>query len=112
MQNELEEEFYRVEGRPASPAAYEYVQALQRTPDGDRISATARATLWYLAYWTRDGVARISVANLAAHLDCSVWETRGTLQHLVMHCVVELLPETRSLEDSDVHAYKFVELGG
>lgn len=109
VENELEEEFFRVEGRPVGSAACEYVYSLMRTPNGLPITAKDRATLWYIAYSVRDGIARISLASVASHIDCGVWETRTLLFHLV-DCGLLTLLSNMSLEESDVHAYVFPEL--
>ena len=108
--NELEEEFFRVEGRPVGSAACEYVFALQKLPNGCQVTAKHRAALWFLAYSVRDGVARVQVASVAAHVDVSVWEARALLFHMVSAGVLELTDETRSLEEDDVHSYVFPEL--
>ena len=108
----LEEEFFAVEGRPhpGSNAACAYVSTLEFAPNGDRITTAERAALWYLAYWSDDGIARPSVMALAMHIDCGVRETRRVLADLVRKGLLSSLLDPDEWRENDVHAYLFVEV--
>jgi hypothetical protein len=118
MSNALEEEFFAVEGRPqpGGNAACAYVAALEAAPNGDSISAEERAALWYLAFWSVDGVTHPSLGALGMHLDLSSRATRTVLFFLVQKGILRWRiysadPSTDP-RDSDVYAYEFVELRG
>lgn len=110
MSNELEEEFFRVEGRPTGSPACEYVFSLMRTPDGGPIGARERAALWYIAYSVRDGIAQISISNLADHLFCDAAWMKDVLRYLMDHGVLALVPESGPLDAEDICSLVFVEL--
>jgi hypothetical protein len=108
----LEEEFFAAEGRPQPGAgrACAYVAALGHAPNGDPLTAEMRAALWYLAFWSMDGVTRPSVAALAMHIDCTVERTRCVLAALLGHGILKTEMGPLSCVQSDVHVYQFREL--
>jgi len=110
--NALEEEFFRVEGRSLGGPACEYVIALAQAPDGDRITVEERCALWYIAYWSMDGAAQISVAALAMHLDRGLRETRRILSLLIDQGILRFKGEPLELWRIDEQVYEFVELVG
>lgn len=110
MSNELEEEFFRVEGRSMGGRACDYVIGLTGSPDGDRISAEERAALWYIAYWSMDGVSRPSVAAISTHIDRGIRDTRKILASLVDKGILRSLLDPQDWRQNDEHAYEFVEL--
>jgi hypothetical protein len=106
----LEEEFFAVEGRPQPTRACAYVAALGKAPNGDPLTAEMRAALWYLAFWSVDGVTRPSIAALAMHIDCTVERTRCVLAALLGHEILKTEMGPLSWVQSDVHVYRFTEL--
>lgn len=112
--NILEEEFFAVEGRPqpGGNQACAYVSALEAAPNGDSISAEERAALWYLAYWSVEGVAHPSLGALSMHLDLSSRGTRTILFSLVAKGVLRLRIYREDRPDPDVQTYEFAELRG
>lgn len=108
----LEEEFFAVEGRPrpGGNRACAYVQALERAPNGDRISAEERAALWYLAYWAADDVTRPSIAALAMHIDMFSSGTRMVLMRLVANGILAPVEKDPAVCAPDVRVFRFVEL--
>jgi hypothetical protein len=109
---QLEEEFFAVEGRPlrGGNCACAYVAALEAAPNGDSISAEERAALWYLAYWSNDGIANPSLGALSMHLDCSSRGTRTILRCLIYKGVLRWLFNAETGAECDVQAYEFAEL--
>jgi hypothetical protein len=108
----LEEEFFNVEGRPqpGGNRACAYVSTLEAAPSRDPITAEERAALWYLAYWSRDGVAYPSIAALAMHLDMFSSGARRVLRSLVDKGVLRWRIEAARGAEADMQAYEFVEL--
>lgn len=111
---QLEEEFFAVEGRPqpCGSRACAYVSVLEAAPNGDSISAEERAALWYLAYWSNDGVAHPSLGALSMHLDRSSRGTRSILCGLVAKGVLRWRIYREDQPDPDVQTFEFVELRG
>jgi hypothetical protein len=109
----LEEEFFAVEGRPqpGGNRACAYVAALERAPNGDRISPAERAALWYLAYWAMDDVTRPSIAALAMHIDTFVSDAWQVLLRLVYNGILTPVPKDLAVIAPDVRVFRFVELG-
>jgi hypothetical protein len=108
----LEEEFFKVEGRPqpGGNRACAYVQALERAPNGERISAEERAALWYLAYWAMDDVTHPSIAALAMHIDMFSSGANLVLHRLVANGILATVAKDPTLNAPDVRAFRFVEL--
>lgn len=110
--NALEEEFFRVEGRSLGGRACQYVIALDKAPDGDRITAEERAALWYIAYWSMDGAAQISVAALSMHIDRGLRETRRILAVLMDQGILRSRMDPAEWRSRDEHDYEFAQLTG
>lgn len=109
----LEEEFFRVEGRPEPCAsrACAYVARLEVTPTGEHVSAAERAALWYLAWWAMETRARFSFDALAMHLDCYVEEARRLLASLIRKGVLtQVFPTARCSRSYNEHVVEFREL--
>jgi hypothetical protein len=112
MSNALEEEFFRVEGRALGSRACEYVIALEKAPDGDRITAEERAALWYIAYWSMDGESRPAVSALSMHIDRGIRETRKILSSLIDKGILRSMMDPQDWRNNDTHVYQFVALYG
>ena len=110
LDNELEEEFFRVEGRRPGIEACRYVESLRSAPDGDRISAEERAALWYIAFWSMDGAAHVSVAALSVHLDLGLRETRRVLSALIDKQILRSMNDRLDWYREDSHVYEFVQM--
>lgn len=110
--NALEEEFFRVEGRSMGGRACDYVMRLEKSPDGDRISAAERAALWYIAYWSMDGVSHPSVSALSVHIDRGIRETRKILSVLIDKGILRSRMDPQDWWAKDEHDYEFVGLAG
>jgi hypothetical protein len=110
MDNELEEEFFRIEGRRPGVEACRYVESLRTAPDGDRISAAERAALWYIAFWSMDGAAHVSVAALSMQLDLGLRETRRVLSALIDKQILRAMNDPLDWYREDGHVYEFVQM--
>lgn len=110
LRNELEEEFFRVEGRSMGGRACEYVISLAQAPDGDRITTEERAALWYIAYWSMDGVANMSIGALSAHIDRGIRETRRIISGLIDKGILQTPMNPLDWRQDDAHVYEFVQL--